>query len=59
MSSRSWGQAIESRGAFSNKVAVEVDGAVVELFSLEQWERLGKVPAGTVAKAKKTTPRQP
>jgi hypothetical protein len=48
------GQVIESRGSLSKKVAVDVDGAVVDLFSLEQWERLGKVPAGTTAKAKKT-----
>jgi hypothetical protein len=47
------GQAIESRGSLSNKVAVEVDGVVVDLNSLEQWERLGKVPAGTAAKAQK------
>jgi hypothetical protein len=48
------GQVIESRGSLSNKVAVEVDGAIVDQFSLEQWERLGIVPAGTTAKAKKT-----
>ena len=47
------GQTIESRGALSKKVAVEVEGVIVDQMSLEQWERLGKVPAGTAAKAKK------
>lgn len=47
------GQTIESKGAFSSKVWVEVQGVIVELKSLMQWERLGVVPPGTVASAKK------
>ena len=47
------GQTIESKGAFSSKIAVEVDGVPVDLASLEQWERLGVVLKGTVAKAKR------
>ena len=47
------GQTIESKGAYSFKIAVEVDGVWVELASLKQWERLGVVPKGTVAKAKR------
>jgi hypothetical protein len=48
------GQTIESRGPTSRKIAVEVEGAVVDQISLEQWERVGKVAPGTTAKAKKT-----
>jgi hypothetical protein len=47
------GAVIESKGAFSMKVAVEVEGVWVELRSLQQWETLGVVPSGTVAKALK------
>jgi len=47
------GDVIESKGAFSFKVAVEVEGVMVDLASLQQWERLGVVPPGTVARALK------
>ena len=51
------GQAIESKGAFSIKETVLVGPpgkeVPVDLASLQQWERLGEVPSGTVAKAKK------
>ena len=45
------GHIIESKGATAEKVAVIVEGVPVELTSLQQWERLGVVPKGTVAKA--------
>jgi hypothetical protein len=47
------GQTIENKGAYSIKEAVVVDGVVVELQSLQLWERLGEVPPGTVAQATK------
>lgn len=46
------GDIIESKGGFSQKVAVEVDGVWVDLTSLQQWERLDVVPQGTVAAAR-------
>jgi hypothetical protein len=52
------GQTIESRGATSKKIAVEVDGVVVDQTSLEQWERLGQVKTGTAAKAKNLSATQ-
>jgi hypothetical protein len=51
------GQTIESKGAYSFKDKVLVtrpdgsDGVLVDRESLEHWERLGVVPAGTSAKA--------
>jgi hypothetical protein len=51
------GQSIESKGAYSYKERVFVTkpdgtgGVWVEKASLEQWERLGRVPAGTVKRA--------
>ena len=47
------GQTIESKGAFSYKIAVMVEGVAVDLASLQVWERLGVVDPGTVAKATK------
>lgn len=45
------GQTIETKGAFSQKQAVSVDGVIVDWASLLVWERLGVVQPGTAAKA--------
>ncbi len=45
------GQVIESKGAFSFKPAVDIEGVPVEMQSAEQWERLELLPKGTVAKS--------
>jgi len=45
------GQTVESRGALSAKPAVEIEGVPVDLQSAEQWERLGLLEEGTVAKS--------
>lgn len=48
------GNTIESRGAFSVKPMVDIgDGVIVDLASLQHWEHLGVVPAGTVATARR------
>ncbi len=43
------GQTIESKGAFSFKGAIDIDGVPVDIDSALQWERLGLLPKGTVA----------
>lgn len=45
------GQVIESKGAFSFKPAVDIEGVPVEMQSAEQWERLELLPKGMVAKS--------
>ena len=52
------GQTVESRSALSSKPAVEIDGVPVDLQSAEQWERLGLLPEGTVAKSPKISAPQ-
>jgi uncharacterized protein DUF4157/putative RNase toxin 5 of polymorphic toxin system len=47
------GQTVESKGSFSEKPAVDIEGVPVDLESAEQWERLGLMPEGTVAKSPK------
>ncbi|MBV9772855.1 MAG: DUF4157 domain-containing protein, partial [Gemmatimonadetes bacterium] len=45
------GRTIETMGAFSFKDAVVIEGVAVDLASAMQWERLGLLPAGTVARS--------
>jgi hypothetical protein len=49
------GQNIESRGAYSFKDAVIIGGVPVDVASAQQWERLGLLSRGTVARS----PRRP
>jgi hypothetical protein len=49
------GQTIESKGAYSFKDAVVIGGVPVDVASAQQWERLGLLPRGTVARS----PRRP
>jgi len=53
------GQVIESKGAFSFKTAVEIGGVRVDEASALQWERLGLIPEGTVAKLPRILPPEP
>jgi len=45
------GQTIESKGAFSFKDAAVIEGVPVDVASAEQWERLGLLTEGTVARS--------
>lgn len=45
------GRTIESKGAYSFKDAVTISGVPVDVASAQQWERLGLLPQGTVARS--------
>ncbi|HIK56975.1 MAG TPA: hypothetical protein IGS37_17650 [Synechococcales cyanobacterium M55_K2018_004] len=45
------GQTIESRGAYSFKDAVLIGGVPVDVASAQQWERLGLLRRGIVARS--------
>jgi hypothetical protein len=49
------GQTIETKGAFSFKEAVVIDEVRVDVASALQWERLGLLPPGTVARSPKSS----
>jgi hypothetical protein len=50
------GQVIESRGAFSFKPAVIIEGVPVEITSALEWESDGLLPRGTVARSPRVEP---
>ncbi|MFC1475876.1 DUF4157 domain-containing protein [Candidatus Zixiibacteriota bacterium] len=50
------GRAIESRKALSFKKAVVIEGVPVDIASALQWERLGLLAKGTVARSPKIDP---
>ena len=45
------GQNIESKGAFSFKRVVVIEGVAVDMASALQWESLDLLPKGTVARS--------
>lgn len=53
------GQTIESKGAYSFKDAVVIDGVPVDVASAQQWERLGLLPPGTVLRLQASSRRSP
>ena len=50
------GATVESRGAFSFKEAVDIEGVPVDVATAQMWERLGLLPEGTVAGARRILP---